>query len=64
MNDRLDPRNAGDDEQPGREQDGNTIAPLPGEPGIPNVAARPGGTVSKKGLLAVSLLIFLASWLF
>jgi type IV secretion system protein VirB10 len=57
MNDPLDPRNAGDGEQPGREQDGNTIAPLPGEPGIPNVAARPGGTVSKKGLLAVSLLI-------
>jgi type IV secretion system protein VirB10 len=65
MNDRLDPRNAGDDEEPGRhlnhdrnpDQDGNTISPLPGEPGIPNVAARPRGTVSKKGLLAVSLLI-------
>lgn len=65
MNDRLDPRNAGDDEEPGRhlnrdrnpDHDGNTISPLPGEPGIPNVAARPRGTVSKKGLLAVSLLI-------
>jgi type IV secretion system protein VirB10 len=65
MNDRLDPRNAGDDEEPGRhhnrdhnpDHDGNTIAPLPGEPGIPNVAARPRGAVSKKGLLAVSLLI-------
>ncbi len=65
MNDRLDPRNAGDNEEPGRhlnhdhnpDHDGNTISPLPGEPGIPNVAARPRGTVSKKGLLAVSLLI-------
>jgi type IV secretion system protein VirB10 len=35
----------------------NTISPLPGEPGIPDVAARPTSTLSKKGLLAVGLLI-------
>ncbi len=37
--------------------DGNTISPLPGEPGIPNVAARQRVSMSKKGLLAVALLI-------
>ena len=37
--------------------DGNTISPLPGEPGIPNVAARQRISMSKKGLLAVALLI-------
>lgn len=37
--------------------DGNTISPLPGEPGIPNVAARQRASMSKKGLLAVALLI-------
>lgn len=37
--------------------DGNTISPLPGEPGIPNVAARQRISMSKKGLLAVLLLI-------
>jgi type IV secretion system protein VirB10 len=37
--------------------DGNTIAPLPGEPGIPNVAARRRISISKKGLLAVVLFI-------
>ena len=39
------------------EADGNTISPLPGEPGIPNVAARQRIAMSKKGLLAVVLLI-------
>ena len=57
MNDRLDARDAGDAGNTGANQDGNTISPLPGEPGIPNVAARPRGTMSKKGLLAVGLLI-------
>lgn len=57
MNDRLDARDAGDAGDTGANQDGNTISPLPGEPGIPNVAARPRGTMSKKGLLAVGLLI-------
>jgi type IV secretion system protein VirB10 len=57
MNDRLDARNAGDAGDTGANQDGNTLSPLPGEPGIPNVAARPRGTMSKKGLLAVGLLI-------
>ena len=37
--------------------DSNTISPLPGEPGIPNVAARQHVSMSKKGLLAVALLI-------
>jgi type IV secretion system protein VirB10 len=37
--------------------DGNSISPLPGEPGIPNVAARQRVSLSKKGLLAVALLI-------
>ncbi len=37
--------------------DGNTISPLPGEPGIPDVAARRHVAISKKGLLAVVLLI-------
>ena len=57
MNDRLDARTAGDAEESDANRDGNTISPLPGEPGIPNVAARPRGTMSKKGLLAVGLLI-------
>jgi type IV secretion system protein VirB10 len=40
-----------------QEGDANVIAPLPGEAGIPNVAERPRISVSKKGLLAVGLLI-------
>ena len=48
-------------EQPARDQrpedDANVIAPLPGEAGIPNVAERQRISVSKKGLLAVGLLI-------
>jgi hypothetical protein len=39
------------------EADSNTISPLPGEPGIPNVATRQRMAVSTKGLLAVVLLI-------
>ncbi len=57
MSDRLDARATGDAEESDANHDGNTISPLPGEPGIPNVAARPRGTMSKKGLLAVGLLI-------
>jgi len=37
--------------------DGNTLSPLPGEAGIPNVAVRPRNTVSKKGLLTVGLVV-------
>jgi type IV secretion system protein VirB10 len=37
--------------------DGNTITPLPGELGIPNVAARQTISWSRKGLLAVALLV-------
>ena len=51
MNDRVDPGAASAD------PDGNSITPLTGEPGIPNVAERPRGSMSKKGLLAVGLLI-------
>ncbi len=51
MSDLVDPGEAG------ANHDGNSISPLPGEPGIPNVAARPRGSTSKKGLLAVGLLI-------
>ncbi|MFT3955761.1 MAG: type IV secretion system protein VirB10 [Piscinibacter sp.] len=41
----------------GADIDGNTISPLPGEPGLPNVAARQRVSMSKKGLLAVVLLV-------
>ena len=40
-----------------QEADGNTIAPLPGELGIPNVATRQRIAMSKKGLLAAVLFI-------
>ena len=36
---------------------GNTISPLPGEPGIPNVASQKRISMSMKGLLSVALLI-------
>ena len=39
------------------EPESNTIAPLPGEHGIPNVAVRQRISMSKKGLLAVALLV-------
>jgi type IV secretion system protein VirB10 len=45
-------------DRPGREPDEpNSIAPLPGEAGIPNVAERQRISTSKKGLLAVGLLV-------
>jgi type IV secretion system protein VirB10 len=37
--------------------DGNNLSPLPGEPGIPNVAAPQRFSFSKKGLLAVVLFL-------
>jgi type IV secretion system protein VirB10 len=37
--------------------EGDVLTPLPGEPGIPNVAAPSRASVSKKGLLAVVLLV-------
>ncbi|MDP2263744.1 MAG: type IV secretion system protein VirB10 [Hydrogenophaga sp.] len=43
--------------EPSAETDGNTITPLPGEAGIPNVAARQRVSWSAKGLLAVALLM-------
>jgi type IV secretion system protein VirB10 len=45
-------------DKPGRQgNDTNSISPLPGEAGIPNVAERQRNSVSRKGLLAVGLLI-------
>ncbi|MBK7615613.1 MAG: type IV secretion system protein VirB10 [Burkholderiales bacterium] len=52
MNDRLDPSLV-----PEAPPDGDTISPLPGEAGIPNVAARPRMAMSRKGLLAVGLFL-------
>jgi type IV secretion system protein VirB10 len=45
------------DLEPRADSDGHTITPLPGEPGIPNVATRRHISMSRKGLLAVGLLI-------
>lgn len=44
-----------DDADSGAES--NTITPLPGEPGIPDVAARQRAAMSKKGLLAATVFI-------
>jgi type IV secretion system protein VirB10 len=52
MNERVSPDVDAD-------RDDNTMSPLPGEAGIPNVAERPRASVSKKGLLAVALFIAL-----
>lgn len=52
-----DPRDRDPSLDTDRDPDGNTISPLPGEPGIPNVAARQRASMSKKGLLAVALLV-------
>ena len=55
----MNERPASDERHEGErpEGDGNVIAPLPGEAGIPDVAQRPRISISKKGLLAVVLLI-------
>ncbi len=55
--DPSDPRNRDPNLCAEAEPDGNAISPLPGEPGIPNVAARQRVSMSKKGLLAVALLV-------
>jgi type IV secretion system protein VirB10 len=55
--DPRDPRDGDPDLGAETATDGNTISPLPGEPGIPNVAARQRISMSRKGLLAVFLLI-------
>ena len=52
-----EPRDREPNVGPEPEADGNTISPLPGEPGIPNVATRQRMAVSTKGLLAVVLFI-------
>ena len=54
MSDLADPSSAGHPDPAG---ESNTLSPLPGEPGIPNVAERRRVAMSKKGLLAVGLLI-------
>ena len=56
MNDRDVPADLPSAEPPA-DTDGSTIAPLPGEAGIPNVAARQRVSWSAKGLLAVALLM-------
>ena len=56
MNERPEPREESGMGS-GTEHDGNTMAPLPGEPGIPNVAERSRSPMSRKGLLTVGLLI-------
>jgi type IV secretion system protein VirB10 len=53
MTDPLEPVDRADLGSP----DGNKIDPLPGEPGIPSVAERRRTPMSKKGLLAVALLM-------
>ena len=50
--------NTSDPDDAANEQRANGLTPLPGEPGIPNVAQASAGSVSKKGLLAVALLVF------
>src|SRR5262245_54160809 len=40
-----------------RDGAGNTLAPLPGEPGIPDVAQPKRSPISRKGLFAVVLLV-------
>lgn len=54
MNERLEP---GEIAGSAASLDGNTITPLPGEAGIPNVAERLRNPISKKGLLAIGLMI-------
>ena len=44
-------------DEPAGAHDGNTIAPLPGEPGIPDVSRATSTPMSRKGLLAVALLV-------
>ena len=53
----AEPRDHGPNLSAGAETDGNTLSPLPGEPGIPNVEVRQRMSVSRKGLLAVALLV-------
>ena len=44
-------------DEPASAHDGNTIAPLPGEPGIPDVSRATSTPMSRKGLFAVALLV-------
>lgn len=50
------PQTHGQSQEPGPDDGPNTITPLPGEAGIPNVAMPRRMSVSKKGLLALALL--------
>jgi type IV secretion system protein VirB10 len=60
MNDRTDPPGERDGRND-RDIGPDTLSPLPGEPGIPDVAQRRGSLsrLSRKGLLAVGLLLLL-----
>ena len=53
----TDPREPADRAEPDTRLGGDKIEPLPGEAGIPNVAERRRTPMSRKGLLAVALLI-------
>ncbi len=53
----LDPRDGDPSLGAEIEPDRNVLSPLPGEAGIPNVAVRQRASISKKGLLAVALLL-------
>ena len=59
MNDPSRGREPQPDGQLPDEDNGNTISPLPGEPGIPDVTAPQRVAVSRKGLLAVALVILM-----
>ena len=52
MNERPEEQRAA---SPAVDDDGNSLSPLPGEPGIPNVTDKPRAAIEKKGLLAVAI---------
>lgn len=53
----TDRQTSPNDPESGMQVDGNTLSPLPGEPGIPNIAAAQSSAISKKGLVALVLLL-------
>ncbi|KRB96400.1 type IV secretion system protein VirB10 [Hydrogenophaga sp. Root209] len=53
MNDQANARNSSDADPP----DGNTITPLPGEPGIPQVTAARSINWSRKGALGLGMMV-------
>jgi type IV secretion system protein VirB10 len=57
MSDQSVEREASASSAPDNDPTGNTFRPLPGEPGIPSVSTPPRISMSRKGLLALGLLI-------